>query len=136
MFDIVIFKLSKYSYITKKIKIDNNLSFNDIKKYIYDNYNNIINDIDIVLWIYAGSIINDETDLSKIEHDICCYIITDVINTSVYIDYTFNTFLYMDQLNQMLDMGFSNEAYVRDALILSEGRIDDAILMYISLNNS
>jgi len=136
MFDIVIFKLSKYSYITKKIKIDNNLSFNDIKKYIYDNYNNIVNDKDILLWIYAGSLINDETDLSKIEHDICCYIITDVINTSVYIDYSFNTFLYMDQLNQMLDMGFSNEAYVRDALILSEGRIDDAILMYISLNNS
>jgi hypothetical protein len=136
MFDIVIFKLSKYSYITKKIKIDNNLSFNDIKKYIYDNYNNIVNDKDIVLWIYAGSLINDETDLSKIERDICCYIITDVINTSVYIDYSFNTFLYVDQLNQMLDMGFSNEAYVRDALILSEGRIDDAILMYISLNNS
>jgi hypothetical protein len=136
MFDIVIFKLSKYSYITKKIKIDNNLSFNDIKKYIYDNYNNIVNDKDIVLWIYAGSLINDETDLSKIERDICCYIITDVINTSVYIDYSFNTFLYVDQLNQMLDMGFSNEAYVRDALILSEGRIDDAILMYISRNNS
>jgi hypothetical protein len=136
MVDIVIFKLSKYSYITKKIKIDNNLSFNDIKKYVYDNYTNIINDKDIVLWIYGGSIINDETDLSNIQYDICCYIITDVINTSVYIDYSFDSFIYMEQLNQMLDMGFSNEAYVRDALILCDGRIDDAILMYISLNNS
>jgi hypothetical protein len=32
----------------------------------------------------------------------------------------------------MLDMGFPNEVYIRDALILCEGRIADAITMYMS----
>ncbi len=41
-------------------------------------------------------------------------------------------FMYREQMNQMLDMGFSNEDYIRDALILSEGRIADAITMYMS----
>jgi hypothetical protein len=112
------------------------MSFNDIKKYIYDKFNNIINDKDIVLWIYAGSIINDNIDISKLEYDICCYIITDVINNNVYIDNTEMDFIYINQLNQMLDMGFSNETYIRDSLILTNGQIEDAILMYMGLNNN
>jgi|688.fasta_scaffold29091_6 hypothetical protein len=142
--DVVIIKLYRFNYTTKHINITDFSSFTNIKNHVYTNYDNYISKNDIHLWIYAGKLITDSTDLTTITHPICCYILTELMNSNYSSIFTniFNRissgiidmddFIYREQMNQMLDMGFSNEDYIRDALILSEGRITDAISMYIS----
>ena len=147
MINVVIFKLLRFNFISKNISIDDSFSssFTNIKKYVLDNYTEIVSNNDIVLWIYGGKIINESTDLTSITHPICCYILTymggndsynrlfsNIFNTGLDTLLDVSEFIYRDQMNQMLDMGFTNEGYIRDALILTEGRLVDAITMYMS----
>jgi hypothetical protein len=148
MVDVVILKLNRFNYISKLVKTPDNISFDNIKKYVYENYGHMIYMDDIVVWIYAGKIVTDITDLTSIVNPICCYILTEVIKGNSYTNLFTNifnnvineqnsneNFMYRTQMLQMLDMGFPNEDYVRDALILSEGRLDDAIMMYMNFTN-
>ena len=145
MTDVVIIKLQRFNYISKYTSVPNSSTFLNIKSHIFNNFKHFINQNDIILWIYAGKIITNNTDLTTITHPICCYILTDIIsssNNSPLFSNIFSSiinnisnmdeFIYREQMNQMLDMGFSNEEYIRDSLILCEGRIVDAITMYMS----
>ena len=80
--DVVIIKLYRFNYTTKYINISNFSSFSNIKNHIYTNHNNCVSKSDIHLWIYAGKLITDNTDLTTITHPICCYVLTELMNNN------------------------------------------------------
>jgi hypothetical protein len=152
MISINLIRLSKYSYINKLISLDVTYwSFNEIKNKVYMDYSDFIKDDDINLWIYAGKLITEHTDLSTIIHPISVYIMTDIIDvTSTSLNQLYNTIMnlantmndmiddirpprpttYDVEFETMLDMGFTEESRVREALELAEGDIVNAIEIY------
>ena len=142
---INLFRLSKFNYVKKEFILSTEyLNISHIKTHTFQHYSDFISNTDISFWIYAGKLINDQTDLTTITHPICVYILTDVINRneSTSLFNLFNTIMnsyniedlhnnmYDDEIQTMLNMGFIDEERIGRALLLAAGDISYAIDIY------